>query len=461
MNSRRADKKAEQEQKPSILIIDDDLRMRQLLGDTLLSEGFVPQLCGDSREAVNILAGRAIDIVITDLMMPHFDGIEILRKAKENNPDCIVILITGYGTIESAVEAIRKGAYDYIQKPFEPDALLLIVGRAVEHVRLLRENRRLRRQVEGCRSEELIGTSRQMEDLKAFIARIAPFDTTILIQGETGTGKELVARLIHGWSKRREQILLPVNCGALPETLLESELFGHVRGSFTGAEQDRPGLFEAVDKGTLFLDEINSTSPGFQVKLLRVLQEGTFFKIGGREPYRVDVRVIVASNTSLAEEVEAGRFRRDLFYRLNVVTVDIPPLRRHQEDIPLLAHYFLARYGAKYGKTVKTISREALECLRGHSWPGNVRELQNVLERAVIVSDASELLPEHLPPLTSCWDDGGAEENRQENVSMVEMEKTLIARTLESTRGHKGKTAEILGISPASLWRKIKKYGLS
>lgn len=451
-------KKAEQGQQPSILVVDDDLRMRQLLGETLAGEGFAPQFCGDSREAANILAGQAVDIVITDLMMPHFDGIEILGKAKAANPDCMVILITGYGTIESAVEAIRKGAYDYIQKPFEPDALLLIVARAVEHVRLLRENRRLRRQVAGCRGEELIGTSRQMEELKDFIARIAPFDATVLIQGETGTGKELVARLIHDWSSRRQRNFLPINCGALPETLLESELFGHVQGAFTGAEQDRPGLFEAVDKGTLFLDEINATSPGFQVKLLRVLQEGTFFKVGGREPCRVDVRVVAASNTSLAEEVEAGHFRRDLLYRLNVVTVDIPPLRQHQEDIPLLAHYFLARYGAKYGKEAKTISKESLARLRGHSWPGNVRELQNVLERAVIVSDAPELLPEHLPPLDV--DRGSYDGGEARLFSVAEMEKELIAKTLRNTGGHRGRTAEMLGISPASLWRKIKKYGL-
>lgn len=447
-----------QEPNPSILVVDDDLRMRQLLGATLGGEGFAPQLCGDSREAARLLAARKTDIVITDLMMPHVDGMEILEKARQANPDCMVILITGYGTIESAVEAIRKGAYDYIQKPFEPDDLLLILRRAVEHVRLLAENRRLRRQVDGCRSEELIGTSPRMEELKTFVAKIAPFDTTILLQGETGTGKELIARLIHHWSKRRDRGFLPVNCGALPENLLESELFGHMRGAFTGADQDRQGLFEAVDKGTIFLDEINTISTGFQVKLLRVLQEGTFLKVGGREPCRVDVRVIAASNTPLAGEVEAGRFRSDLFYRLNVVTVDIPPLRERQEDIALLAHHFLVRYGAKYGKEIKTVSARAMALLRSHSWPGNVRELENVLERAVIVTDAAELLPEHLPPLTAERNDAGA---AQGAASMAEMEKNLIARTLESTGGHRGRTAEVLAISPVTLWRKMKKYNLS
>jgi DNA-binding NtrC family response regulator len=445
-------------QQPSILIIDDDLRMRQLVRDTLAGEGFTARLCGDGREAAQFLAIQGVDIVITDLMMPFFDGMEILEKAKQANPDCMVILITGYGTIESAVEAIKKGAYDYVQKPFEPDELLLIVQRAAEHVRVLHENRKLRLQVEGCRSEELVGTSRQMEELKSFVARIAPFDTTVLIQGETGTGKELVAKLIHHWSKRREHTFLPLNCGALPETLLEAELFGHVRGAFTGAERDKPGLFEAVDQGTIFLDEINSTSPGFQVKLLRVLQEGAVLKVGGREVRKVDVRVIAATNTPLDKEVEAGRFRGDLFYRLNVVTVEIPPLRRRKEDIALLAHHFLAKYGGKYGKSVQAISAGALARLRDHAWPGNVRELENVLERAVIVTDGAELRPEHLPRLAA--GDAHLDAAGSERVSLAEMEKVLILRTLESNRGHKGRTAEVLGISPVSLWRKLKKYNL-
>jgi DNA-binding NtrC family response regulator len=445
-------------QKPSILVVDDDLRMRQLVRDTLAMEGFEARLCIDGREAAQLLAAQAFDIVITDLMMPYFNGIEILEKARQANPDCMVVLVTGYGTIESAVEAIRKGAYDYIQKPFEPDELLFVVQRAAEHARLLHENRKLRQQVEGCRSEELIGTSPQMASLKELVGKIAPFDTTVLIQGETGTGKELVAKLIHHWSTRADQIFLPVNCGALPESLLESELFGHVRGAFTGAEQDKQGLFEAVHNGTIFLDEIDSTSAGFQVKLLRVLQEGAFLKVGGREPCRVDVRVIAATSTPLAKEVEAGRFRSDLFYRLNVVTIDIPPLRRRREDIPLLAYHFLVKYGAKYGREVRSIAAPALAQLRIYSWPGNVRELENVLERAVIMAVGPELQPEHLPRLANAGD--RPEEKEGGLVSMSEMERSLIARTLQSTGGHRGRTAEALGISSASLWRKIKKYGL-
>jgi DNA-binding NtrC family response regulator len=443
---------------PSILIVDDDLRLRQLVRDTLIEGGFSPEVCGDGREAAQVLAERPVDMVITDLMMPYFDGMEILEKAKLANPDCLVILITGYGTVESAVEAIKKGAWDYVQKPFEPDELLLIVQRAVEHLRLLQENRRLRRQVENCQGDELIGTSRNMAELKTLVGRVAPFDTTILIQGETGTGKELVARLIHRWSTRREQRFLPVNCAALPESLLESELFGHVQGAFTGAERDRPGLFEAVDKGTLFLDEINSTSPGFQVKLLRVLQDGAFLKVGGRETHKVDVRIVAATNIPLEKEVEAGRFRSDLFYRLNVVTVDIPPLREHTEDIPLLAHHFLAKYGAKYGKSVQGIGADALARLRVYAWPGNIRELENVLERAVIMVDGTELRAAHLPRLTP---DDSRESLDTGLISISEMEKNLIAKTLRATGGHRGKAAEALEISPVSLWRKIKKYGLA
>jgi DNA-binding NtrC family response regulator len=444
--------------KPTILVVDDDPRIRQLVRDILNQEGYEAQLCSDGRDAARLLSLQKYDLVITDLMMPFHNGIEILEIARQINPDCVVLLITGYGTVESAVNAIRKGAYDYLQKPFEPEELLLTVQRAAEHARLLYENRELRLQVEGCRGEELVGAGLPIKALKDLVARIAPFDTTVLIQGETGTGKELVAKLIHQWSKRREQVFLAVNCGALPESLLESELFGHVRGAFTGAEQDKAGLFETVDRGTIFLDEIDSTTPAFQVKLLRVLQEGTILKVGGRSSLRVDVRVIAATSTPLEKEVEAGRFRSDLFYRLNVVTIDIPPLRRRREDIPLLAHHFLSKYNTRYAREVRAISGPVLARLRGYSWPGNVRELENVIERAVIMATGPELRPENLPLLSAAG--GLQEELEKEMVSLAQMEKIMIARALQRTGGHKGKSAEALGISPVSLWRKIKKYGL-
>jgi DNA-binding NtrC family response regulator len=441
-----------------ILVVDDDLRMRELIRDTVAELGLQPELCGDSREALRRLGDEAFDLVITDLKMPHVDGIGVLDRAKQLNPEILVILVTGYGTIESALSAMRKDAYDYIQKPFEPDDFLLVIGRAIKHIRLLRENKRLREQVAGLGFTELVGESRSMKELQAMIARVAPLDTTVLLQGETGTGKELVARLIHRGSMRRKAAFLPVNCGAIAETLLESELFGHEAGAFTGADRRKQGLFEAVAGGTLFLDEINATSLQFQVKLLRVLQEGEILRVGATAPVRVDVRIIAAANASLESEVEQGRFRRDLLYRLNVITVDIPPLRKRQTDIPLLAHHFCNKYSQRYQKPIKSITGDVLERLLQYSWPGNVRELENVVERAVIMADSDRIRSVHLPnrPESASLPDDFC--NRL--VSLADMEKMLIERTLQSLNGHKGRTAEILGISPTSLWRKMNRYHL-
>ncbi|MDF1614336.1 sigma-54-dependent transcriptional regulator [Desulfurivibrio dismutans] len=446
-----------------ILVIDDDLRMRQLLRDTLISGGFTPELCADGREAAERLQSHRFEVILTDLKMPYFDGIEILEQALAANPDCMVVLVTGHATVESAVEAIKKGAYDYIQKPFEPDELLLTVQRAADHARLRLENRRLRQQVAGCRGEELVGESPAIKKLKELIAQVAPFSTTTLINGETGTGKELVAKLIHKWSSRHQQPFLPINCGALPETLLESELFGHVKGAYTGADQDKPGLFETVDQGTLFLDEIDAMTLAFQVKLLRVLQEGTFLKVGGRQPCRADVRVVAASSRPLSEEVAAGRFRRDLFYRLNVVSLELPPLRQRHQDIPLLAHHFLAKYNAKYDKQVQTIPAPVMARLLAHSWPGNVRELENTVERALIFCPDQELRLEHLPPLENTPEDEEPHgtTTATESLAMADMEKKMIIKALQRANGHRGMTAKLLGISPVSLWRKIKKYEIT
>lgn len=443
---------------PSILVVDDDLRMRQLISDALSEEGIAVSTTDDPREALGIIDAGGIDIVLTDLKMPHADGIEVLERVKNSNPDTIVIVITGYGTIESAIEAMRKGAYDYIQKPFEPDELVLLLRRAMEHSRLLRRNKELMQEIEGCRNDSLIGTSRAIEIIKDLIGRIAPFDTTVLIQGETGTGKELVARLIHEGSRRRERIFLPINCGAISENLLEAELFGYEKGAFTGAEKQKSGLFEAADKGTIFLDEINTTSANFQVKLLRVLEEGRFIRVGGTEPVAVDVRIVAAANTPLEREVEAGRFRRDLLYRLNIFTIELPPLRKRIEDIPSLAYYFLAKYANKYAKKLNTITQNVLRRLTEYSWPGNVRELENVIERAVIMESGAELRAVHLPkesPRITEWHGftGGL-------VTIEDMERALIHRTLKSLQGQKTKAAEVLGISTTSLWRKIKKYNL-
>jgi len=440
-----------------ILIIDDDLRMRQFIGDLLEEEGIPHLITDDSRNAIRIINNQNIDIVITDLKMPHVDGIGILEHAKQINPDSIVIVITGYGTIESAIEAMKKGAYDYIQKPFEPDVFLMLLKRATEHINLIHENRRLLREVEGCKYDEIVGTSRAINELKELISKVAPFDTTVLLQGETGTGKELVARLIHRASKRKREKFLPVNCGALSESLLEAELFGYEKGAFTGADSQKKGLFEAVNKGTIFLDEINATSTNFQVKLLRVLQEGSFLRVGGTEPVICDVRIIAASNISLEKEVKEGKFRKDLYYRLNVATINIPPLRRRKEDIPSLAFHFLNKYTNKYNKKFDGIAAGVLKKLVGYSWPGNVRELENAIERAVLMETGNELRHIHLPRDSNIPE---YEDICSGLVSLEDVEKYFIQRTLKSLQGQKARAAEVLGISTTSLWRKIRKYNL-
>jgi DNA-binding NtrC family response regulator len=441
-----------------VLVVDDDLRMRQLIEELLRTEGFIVFSTGDGREALMMLKERAFDIVITDLKMPHVSGLEVLAYAKEINPESLVIMVTAHGTVESAIEAIRKGAYDYIQKPFDPDHLLLLVKRALEHHDLLDENRRLAAEVRSYLEDDIIGSSRGMMSVRQLIDKVAPLDTTILIQGETGTGKELIARLIHRQSSRSGNLFLPVNCGAVSETLLESELFGHEKGAFTGAIAEKKGLFETANKGTIFLDEINATSPAMQVKLLRVLQEQTIMRVGSTKPISVNVRVLAASNKGLADEVSAGRFRKDLFYRLNVIGVNIPSLRDRKDDIPLLAYHFLNKYGRKFGREIRAFSPEVLEVFNAYPWHGNVRELENAIERAVIMEQSSVITVQSLPP-----DMGKELYDPLSHIGLMtidEMEKFLIQRTLRLLDGQKTRAAEALGIDVTTLWRKLKKYDL-
>ena len=441
-----------------ILVVDDDLRMRQLIEELLKGEGYTVSVTGDSRDALLLLKERAYDVVITDLKMPYVDGLELLAYAKEVNPLSLVIMVTAHGTVESAIEAIRKGAYDYIQKPFEPDRLLLLVERALNHSSLLQENKKLSAEIRSFKEDDFIGSSRGMIAVRDLIEKVAPLDTTVLIQGETGTGKELIARLLHRQSVRSGNIFLPFNCGALSEALLESELFGHERGAFTGAVAEKKGLFETASKGTIFLDEINATSPAMQVKLLRVLQEQTIMRVGSVKPISVDVRVIAASNANLTDEVSSGRFRKDLFYRLNVVVVNIPSLRERKDDIPLLSYHFLNKYNRKFGKDVGSFSPEVLEIFLSYQWAGNVRELENVIERAVIMETSSVISAQSLPleirkaPLDPFSHVG--------LMTLEEMEKFLIQRTLRFYDGQKNKAAEALGIDVTTLWRKLKKYNL-
>jgi len=441
-----------------ILVVDDDLRMRQLIDECLKGEGYAVTTVGDSRETLILMKEKAYDLVITDLKMPFVDGMDILSYAKEVNPESLVIMITAHGTVESAIKAIRKGAYDFIQKPFDPDHLLLIVKRALEHSQLMHDNKRLSEEVRSFRKDEFIGSSRSIIDIKRLVEKVAPIDTTVLIQGETGTGKELIARLIHKKSSRADNLFLPVNCGALSETLLESEIFGHEKGAFTGALSEKKGLFETASNGTIFLDEINNTSQAMQVKLLRVLQENTIMRVGSAKPVSVDVRVLAASNAILQDEVSSGRFRKDLFYRLNVVAINLPPLRERRDDITLLSYHFLNKYLMKFDKGLKTFAPEALERFLAYPWPGNARELENVVERAVIMEPSPEITPRSLPA-----------EIRKEPLDpfsyiglmkLEEMEKFLIQRTLRLLDDQKNKAAEALGIDATTLWRKLKKYNL-
>lgn len=441
-----------------ILVVDDDRRMRQLIEEILTENGFSVVTSEDGRDALLMLKERRYDIIITDLKMPHVDGMEILSYAKQSNPDALIVMITAYGTIESAIEAIKKGAYDYIQKPFDPDRLVLIIERAVNHLKLIYENKRLAEKVEGFYKDDIIGSSAAIQNIKSLIEKVAPLDTTVLIHGETGTGKELVARLIHKKSGRADNIFLPVNCGALNETLLESELFGHEKGAFTGAMSQRKGLFETASGGTIFLDEINNTSPSMQVKLLRVLQENAIMRVGSSKPLSVDVRIIAASNINLSEETESGRFRKDLYYRLNVININIPPLRERIEDIPLLAYHFLNKYAKKFNKHIDRISSSALSILTSYAWLGNVRELENAIERAIIMETSPEITTASLPPEII-----GKTPNPLSYPALMtieEMEKFLIQRTLRELKGQKNKAAESLGIDISTLWRKLKKYNI-
>jgi DNA-binding NtrC family response regulator len=442
------------------LVVEDDQRMRELLRELFEREGYFVETASDGNRAFELLQGKAFDIIITDLKMPDVDGMAVLEKAKETQPDALVIVITAYGTVESAVEAMKLGAYDYITKPFDPERLMLIIKRAVEYRRLARENLRLSTQLETCMAEEIIGTSPSITEVRRLIEKIAPLDTTVVIEGETGTGKSLVARLIHRMSKRSTEKFLSINCGALTETLLESELFGHEKGAFTGATRQKSGLFEAAHRGTLFLDEINNASPNMQIKLLKAIEEGKVFRIGSTEPVTVDVRIIAASNVPLKKEVEGGRFRKDLYFRLKVVTITIPPLRERRSDIPLLAYHFLRRFSQKFQKPVEGFTTEAMNILMDYDWPGNVRELEFAIERAVILEQSGRITPQSLSEIKS------STRSFQQNISgrivtIEEMERELIKECLRRFNGKKELCAKALGISQATLWRKIKRYNIS
>jgi DNA-binding NtrC family response regulator len=443
-----------------ILVIDDEESMRDSCRQALAPKASRVQVAEDGRTGLEILEKEAFDLVILDLKMPGLSGMEVLNRIKQEYPEILVIVITGYATVESAVEAMKHGAYDFVPKPFTPDSLRAIVERALDRKELILENILLRSELQASvGTEVIIGQSRPMKKIEDVIRKVSPTDTTVLISGESGTGKELVARAIHRHSSRNDKPFVVVDCGSLVENLFESELFGHVKGSFTSATATKYGRLELANGGTVFFDEIGNISMNIQTKLLRVLQEREITKVGSTQVIKVDVRVIAATNKNLQKAVQAGTFRDDLFYRLSVVPISLPPLRERRDDIPALAGYFLKKYNQKRKKNVRAISTKAVEALVGHDWPGNVRELENAIERAVVLTENDTIEPSDLLYYglnTSTMSQSDMDKPRR----LADVEKEHIARTLKMFGGHKGKTAKWLGIDRKTLRSKLRRYGI-
>ncbi len=464
--------------KPRILVVDDEPSMRDMLRIVLRRDGYDVVVAEDGRQALGVLERERVDLLLSDIRMADISGVDVLRAAKQANRDIVAFMMTAFASTETAVEAMRLGAVDYFTKPFSMDELRLKVRQHVEASRLKQENVLLKRVLNTSHSfSSIIGRSEPMLAVFKMVDTIAKTSSTVLITGESGTGKDLVARAIHFNSLRRDHPFVALNCGAIPETLLESELFGHMRGAFTGADQNKKGLLEVADRGTIFLDEIGEMNALMQVKLLRVLQERRFRRLGGTDEVRADVRVIAATNQELPRLVADGRFREDLFYRINVIGLHLPPLRDRLEDIPLLADHFLAKFSGHMEKPVRAISREAHERLMAYRWPGNVRELENAIERAVAVEQTPTLLPESLPPYVRPDDDRIAQEGPetiptelrdfpalQEGFDLEargeDFYRHYIALALERSGGVQTKAAELLGMSFRSFRYYAKKFSL-
>ena len=447
-----------------ILVIEDEQVQRETLMGFLRKRGYEVEGAPSGPEGLERLRANPMDLILTDYRMPEMSGLEVLQSAKEMNPEVAVVVITAYGTIGSAVKAMKEGAADFLTKPIDLDELEIVVKRALERQALISENRALREQLRArYQFEGIISSSPEMEEVLNLSGRAASSKATILIRGESGTGKELIARAIHYASPRRDHPFVAVNCAALSESLLESELFGHERGAFTGADRMRPGRFEQADRGTLFIDEVGDIPPSLQVKLLRVLQEQTFERVGGNKTLQVDVRIIAATHRDLEQMIREGTFREDLFYRLNVVTIEIPPLRRRRPDIPPLAEHFLHIYTEENGKAMEGVSKEAMDRLMKHDYPGNVRELENILERAVVLARGRLITTDDLPLNVR-----GAE-SEQDLVHdhgagslperIEQLEREAIADALQRTDGVQSRAAELLGITERNLRYKLKKYG--
>jgi DNA-binding NtrC family response regulator len=446
---------------PRILVVDDEQAIRLGLSEILTEEGHEVSVAENGDQALARMQEELVDLVCTDVRMPGMDGLKLLARIKEEQPETEVIVITGHATLSSAVEAVKLGAHDYLSKPFELDEVRLTVRRALEKKQLRDQTRRLERGVRAQESRSpLIGSSEAFTRVLSMVDRIAPTSSTVLILGETGTGKELIAREIHQRSPRAGEMFIPINCGALPDTLLESELFGHAKGAFTGADRSTQGLFEAADRGTLFLDEIGNISLSMQSRLLRVLETGELLRLGERKVRKVDVRIVAATNADLKQAVEEGEFRQDFYYRLNVMALDLPPLRERSEDIPLLANHFLKRCTTRFGKSIEGFSEPAMAALRTHAWPGNIRELEHAIERATILCVTREILPEDLPADVAGSRGGQETGETGEISSLADLERHHVLRVLRKCGGHRGKTAEILGINRRTLYRKLIEYGV-
>ena len=451
-----------QESRPTVLIIDDESGIVDTLRILLKNEGFAAHVAFGGKQGIDQIAAIRPDIIISDIRMPAVNGLEVLAAAKSQDPDVPVILMTAQASLQSAISAVNDGAFHYVQKPFQNDALVAIVKRAAETRQLNTENRALKREIKkrdlGSRP---IGNHRSWLDVLSVAETVATSDSTVLLQGESGTGKGVIAKYIHELSMRSAGPFVSINCGALPESLLESELFGHVKGSFTGAVKDKSGLFSAAEKGTFFLDEIGETTAATQVKLLRVLQHREVIPVGATEAIPIDTRLVAATNRKLDDEIARGNFRSDLYYRLNVISIEIPPLRERREDIPVLAESFLTEIAKKRGEEPKQLSPEAAEQLQEYSWPGNVRELENAIERAVILASNGTIYPTALPDKVK---------NRKAEPLMAEriapnpplevIERAYIMWVLGSEGGNKSRAAEVLGIDPSTLYRKLSRFGL-
>lgn len=446
----------------TILLVDDEKSIRDTLKIVLEDNGYNVFTASDGYEALTYIRDYMIDVLITDLRMPKMDGIKLLEETFKIDSTIGVIFISAYSDIKSAVKAIKMGAFDYIQKSFSTEELLITVEKAIERKRLIEENLKLKNQLKkNYELDGIIGKSDKMQVLFSMISRVANSKATVLLTGESGVGKEVFARLIHNRSPRNNKSFVVINCGAIPENLIESELFGHEKGSFTGATYQKTGKFEQADGGTIFLDEIGELPLSMQVKFLRVLQERKFERVGSLDSLDIDVRIIAATNKNLFEEVKKGNFREDLYYRLNVVHIQIPPLRERKEDIPLLAESFLDKFSKEYNKNLKFIDLDAMNLLVQYHWKGNVRELRNVIERAVVVAEEKEevLFKKHLPPQIIGKENDTKDEMKSQ-MTLKEYEKFIINNTLKQVDGNKTKASEILGIKRQTLYNKIKEYGL-